>query len=127
MKKKLVDQYLKSVPEPQRSTLKKLRQTILKIEPNAKEVISYGMPAYKIDEGIICGFLSSKKHCSYFPFSGSVLKELVKETAKYDQAKATLRFEVDKPLPEALVRKLIRVRKKQMIEKNASQKITRKR
>jgi uncharacterized protein YdhG (YjbR/CyaY superfamily) len=125
MSKKLVDQYLKSVPEPQRSTLKKLRQTILKIEPKAKEVISYNMPAYKIDEGIICGFLSAKKHCSYFPFSGSVLKELVKETAKYDQSKGTLRFDIYKPLPEALVRKLIRVRKKHLIEKNASKKKTR--
>jgi uncharacterized protein YdhG (YjbR/CyaY superfamily) len=120
LSKKLVDQYLKSVPEPHRSTLKKLRQTILKIEPKAKEVISYGMPAYKIDEGIICGFLASKKHCSYFPFSGSVLKELVKDTAKYDHSKGTLRFEIDKPLPEVLVRKLIRVRKKQLNEKNAA-------
>ena len=125
MSKKLVDQYLKTVPEPHRSTLKKLRQTILKIEPKAKEVISYNMPAYQIDEGIICGFLSAKKHCSYFPFSGSVLKELVKETAKYDQAKGTLRFEIDKSLPEALVRKLIKVRKKQLIQKNESKKKSR--
>lgn len=125
MSKKLVDQYLKTVPEPQRSTLKKLRQTIRKIEPKAKEVISYGMPAYKIDDGIICGFLSAKKHCSYFPFSGSVLKELVKETAKYDQSKGTLRFDIGKPLPEALVRKLIRVRIKQLIEKNASKNMAR--
>ena len=117
MSKKLVDAYLKTVPEPQRSTLKKLRQTILKIEPNAKEVISYNMPAYKIEEGIICGFLSAKKHCSYFPFSGSVLKVLGKETAKYDQSAGTLRFAVDKSLPESLVRKLIRVRKKQLSEK----------
>ena len=125
MSKKLVDQYLKTVPEPQRSTLKKLRQTIRKIEPKAKEVISYGMPAYKIDDGIICGFLSAKKHCSYFPFSGSVLKELVKETAKYDQSKGTLRFDIGKQLPEALVRKLIRVRIKQLIEKNASKNMAR--
>ena len=117
MSRKLVDQYLKTVPEPHRSTLKKLRQTILKIEPNAKEVISYGMPAYKIDEGIICGFLASKKHCSYFPFSGSVLKDLVKETAKYDQSIGTLRFEVDKPLPQSLVRKLIKVKKIELLEK----------
>ena len=122
MSKKLVDQYLKTVPEPQRSTLKKLRQTILKIEPKAKEIISYNMPAYQIDEGIICGFLSAKKHCSYFPFSGSVLKELVKETVKYDQSKGTLRFDIGKPLPEALVRKLIKVRKKQLIQKNESKK-----
>jgi uncharacterized protein YdhG (YjbR/CyaY superfamily) len=117
MSRKLVDQYLKTVPEPHRSTLKKLRQTILKIEPKAKEVISYGMPAYKIDEGIICGFLASKKHCSYFPFSGSVLKDLVKETAKYDQSIGTLRFEVDKPLPQSLVRKLIKVKKTELLEK----------
>jgi uncharacterized protein YdhG (YjbR/CyaY superfamily) len=122
MSKKLVDQYLKTVPEPQRSNLKKLRQTILKIEPKAKEIISYNMPAYQIDEGIICGFLSAKKHCSYFPFSGSVLKELVKETVKYDQSKGTLRFDIGKPLPEALVRKLIKVRKKQLIQKIESKK-----
>ena len=122
MSKKLVDQYLKTVPEPQRSNLKKLRQTILKIEPKAKEIISYNMPAYQIDEGIICGFLSAKKHCSYFPFSGSVLKELVKETVKFDQSKGTLRFDIGKPLPEALVRKLIKVRKKQLIQKNESKK-----
>jgi uncharacterized protein YdhG (YjbR/CyaY superfamily) len=122
MSKKLVDQYLKTVPEPQRSNLKKLRQTILKIEPRAKEIISYNMPAYQIDEGIICGFLSAKKHCSYFPFSGSVLKELVKETVKYDQSKGTLRFDIGKPLPEALVRKLIKVRKKQLIQKIESKK-----
>ena len=122
MSKKLVDQYLKTVPEPQRSNLKKLRQTILKIEPKAKEIISYNMPAYQIDEGIICGFLSAKKHCSYFPFSGSVLKELVKETVKYDQSKGTLRFDIGKQLPEALVRKLIKVRKKQLIQKNESKK-----
>ena len=122
MSKKLVDQYLKTVPEPQRSNLKKLRQTILKIEPRAKEIISYNMPAYQIDEGLICGFLSAKKHCSYFPFSGSVLKELVKETVKYDQSKGTLRFDIGKPLPEALVRKLIKVRKKQLIQKNESKK-----
>jgi len=117
MSKKLVDSYLKSVPEPQRSTLKKLRKTILKIEPKAQEVISYNMPAYKIEEGIICGFLSAKKHCSYFPFSGSVLKELVKETAKYDQSAGTLRFRINKSLPESLVRKLIKVRKKQLLKK----------
>ncbi len=75
------------------------------------------MPAYKIDEGIICGFLSAKKHCSYFPFSGSVLKELVKETAKYDQSIGTLRFEVNKPLPQSLVRKLIKVKKIELLEK----------
>jgi uncharacterized protein YdhG (YjbR/CyaY superfamily) len=75
------------------------------------------MPAYKIEEGIICGFLSAKKHCSYFPFSGSVLKELVKETAKYDQSAGTLRFEINKSLPESLVRKLIKVRKKQLLKK----------
>ena len=75
------------------------------------------MPAYKIDEGIICGFLASKKHCSYFPFSGSVLKDLVKETAKYDQSIGTLRFEVDKPLPQSLVRKLIKVKKIELLEK----------
>ena len=114
MSKVLIDKYLKSLPEPQKSTLTKLRKTIKKIEPRAKEVISYNMPAFKIDEGIICGFLSAKKHCSYFPFSGKVLSELKTELKDYDQSTGTLRFPVDKPLPERLVKKLISVRKKQL-------------
>ena len=122
MSKVLIDKYLKSLPEPQKSTLTKLRKTIKKIEPKAKEVISYNMPAFKIEEGIICGFLSAKKHCSYFPFSGKVLSELKTELKDYDQSTGTLRFPVDKPLPERLVKKLISVRKKQLILENAKKK-----
>lgn len=120
MSKKLVDAYLKTVAEPQRSTLKKLRQTILKIEPNAKEVISYNMPAYKIQEGIICGYLAAKKHCSYYPFSGSVLPELKMELKDFEQSTGTLRFPVDVPLSEKLVRKLLLVRKKELIDKKTN-------
>lgn len=122
MSKILVDKYLKSLPEPQKSTLIRLRKTIKKIEPKAKEVISYNMPAFKIEEGIICGFLSAKKHCSYFPFSGKVLSELKTELKDYDQSTGTLRFAIDKPLPEKIVRKLISVRKKQLIFENAKKK-----
>ncbi len=122
MSKLFVDKYLKNLPEPQKTTLIKLRKTIMKIEPKAKEVISYNMPAYKIDEGIICGFLSAKKHCSYFPFSGKVLSELKEELKGFDQSTGTLRFDIDKPLPEKLVRKLISVRKKQLILENAKKK-----
>lgn len=122
MSKVLIDKYLKSLPEPQKSTLTKLRKTIKKIEPKAKEVISYNMPAFKIEEGIICGFLSAKKHCSYFPFSGKVLSELKTELKDYDQSTGTLRFAIDKPLPEKIVRKLISVRKKQLIFENAKKK-----
>jgi uncharacterized protein YdhG (YjbR/CyaY superfamily) len=123
LSKLLVDKYLKELPEPQKTTLTKLRKTIKKIEPKAKEVISYNMPAFKIEEGIICGFLSAKKHCSYFPFSGKVLPELKEELKDFDKSTGTLRFAIDKPLPEKLVRKLISVRKKQLILQNAKKKI----
>ncbi len=123
MSKLLVDKYLKELPEPQKTTLTKLRKTIKKIEPKAKEVISYNMPAFKIEERIICGFLSAKKHCSYFPFSGKVLPELKEELKDYDKSTGTLRFAIDKPLPEKLVKKLISVRKKQLILQNAKKKI----
>jgi len=122
LSKVLVDKYLKNLPEPQKSTLINLRKTIKKIEPKAKEVISYNMPAFKIDEGIICGFLSAKKHCSYFPFSGKVLPELKEELKDFDQSTGTLRFAVDKPLSEKLVRKLISARKRQLILENAKKK-----
>ena len=122
MSKVLIDRYLKNLPEPQKSTLTKLRKTIKKIEPKAKEVISYNMPAFKIDEGIICGFLSAKKHCSYYPFSGKVLSELKKDLKSYSTSTGTLRFEIAQPLSEKLVRKLIKIRKKHLISQSARKK-----
>ncbi len=110
MTAKAVDSHLAKIPEPQRSTLKALRKTILEIIPNAEQVISYGFPGFKIDGKVICGIDAFKNHCSYFPHSSLVIPELAHDLANYKTSKGALQFDIDKPLPKALVRKLIRTR-----------------
>lgn len=110
MSSKQVLAHLAKVPEPQRTTLLSLRETILEIIPEAEEVISYGFPGYRLDGKVICGFDAFKNHCSFFPHSSRVIPELEKELMNYKTSKGALQFAVDRPLPKALVRKLIKTR-----------------
>jgi len=105
-----VDQYLRGVDEPKRSTLEALRRTILEIAPDAEEVISYRVPAFRVGGKTIAGFAAFKDHLSYLPFSGSVLGQLADELKGYTMTKSSLHFSVDRPLPTSLVRDLIEVR-----------------
>jgi uncharacterized protein YdhG (YjbR/CyaY superfamily) len=105
-----VDEYLRGVEEPKRSTLQALRHTILEIVPDAEQVISYRVPAFRVHGKTIAGFAAFKDHLSYLPFSGSVLKELTDELQGYTMTKSALHFPVDRPLPKPLVEKLIAVR-----------------
>ena len=113
----VIDRHLKKFSGAQLETLQQLRETILSIVPNAKETISYGMPAFEIDGKVVAGFDGFKKHCSYFPHSGSVLEELDGFPEWCDVSKGTLKFPIGKKLPKTLVRNLISVRRKQIIEK----------
>lgn len=99
--------YLRSVPPAPRAVLQQLRSTIKAAAPDATEVISYGIPSFK-HHGYLVGFAAFKHHCSFFP--GTALTRFKKELASYETAKGTIRFTVDKPLPAALVRKLVKAR-----------------
>jgi uncharacterized protein YdhG (YjbR/CyaY superfamily) len=105
-----VDEYLRSLDEPKRSTLEALRRTILEIVSDAEQVISYRVPAFRVDGTPVAGFAAFKDHLSYLPFSGSVLAPLADELDSYTMTKSSLHFPVDRPLPKALVKKLIAVR-----------------
>jgi len=74
-----VDEYLRGIEEPKRSTLEALRRTILEIVPEAEQVISYEVPAFPVDGRIVAGFAAFKDHLSFLPFSGSVLPGLASE------------------------------------------------
>ena len=113
----VIDRHLKKFSGAQLETLQHLRETIHSLVPNAKETISYGMPAFEIDGKVVAGFDGFKKHCSYFPHSGSVLEELDGFPEWCDVSKGTLKFPIGKKLPKTLVRNLISVRRKQIIEK----------
>jgi uncharacterized protein YdhG (YjbR/CyaY superfamily) len=105
-----VDEYLSALKDPKRSTLQALRRTILEVIPDAEEVISYGVPAFKVGGKTMAGFAAFKNHLAYLPFSGSVLNRLPDEVAGFEMTKSSLHFPVDRPLPKALVKKLIEAR-----------------
>ena len=110
---KSVDEYLTAVPEPARSTLNKVRAAIRAAVPaEAEEVISYGMPAFRCN-GPLVYYAAFAEHCSFFPGSKSVIEQFKEELAGYSQAKGTIRFPLDKPLPAALVKKIVKVRVEQ--------------
>ena len=111
-----VDEYLAALDEPKRTTLERLRSTILGIVPEAEQCISYGMPAFRLDGKVVAGFAAFKNHLSYLPHSGSVLPELADDLVGYTRTKGALHFAVDKPLPKALVQKLIAVRRRQLVK-----------
>lgn len=106
-----VDEYLGAAPEPQRSTLRELRATLVSILPDAEEGMSYGVPALKVDGKAVAGYAYATRHCSYFPHSGSVLARVEPELLEgYDWSKGTLRFPVDEAPSAALVRRLVEIR-----------------
>jgi uncharacterized protein YdhG (YjbR/CyaY superfamily) len=109
-----VDEYLQGVGEPERSTLQRLRMTILEIVPDAEQVISYNIPAFRLNGKIVAGFAAFKDHLSYLPFSGSVFTQLGGELKGYAGTKSALHFGADEPLPRSLVERLIEVRRREI-------------
>jgi uncharacterized protein YdhG (YjbR/CyaY superfamily) len=106
---KTVDEYLAGVPEPARSTLKKTRATIRSVAPaDATEAISYQMPAFKY-KGMLLWYAAFADHCSLFP-GASVIAAFKDELKGYSTSKGSIRFPLDKPLPAALVKKLVKAR-----------------
>lgn len=105
-----VDKYLTSVDEPKRSSLQTLRRTILEVVPEAEQVISYRVPAFRVYGKVVAGFAAFNDHLSYLPFSGSVLNQLADQLTGYTMTKSALHFPIDQPLPRGLVEDLIAVR-----------------
>jgi len=105
-----VKKHYDNAPSPQRETMLEMRERILSIIPKAEEVVSYGMPAFRLDGVIVAGVLANKKHVGYYPFSGSILRLFPEELAKYTTTKSAIHVPVDKPLTKTLIAKLIKAR-----------------
>src|SRR5437870_6014511 len=106
---KNVDEYLAGLPEPARSTLNKIRAAIRSaVPPEATETISYRIPAVKYN-GILVWFAAFSNHCSLFPTS-SVIEAFKNDLKRYSTSKGTIHFPADKPLPTALIKKLVKAR-----------------
>jgi uncharacterized protein YdhG (YjbR/CyaY superfamily) len=107
-----IDQYMAGVPEPARTTLKKMRTAIRSALPSdATETISYRIPAFK-RKNILVWFAAFSDHCSLFP-TASVIAEFKDELKGYSTSKGTIHFPLDKPPPIALIKKIVKVRVKQ--------------
>jgi uncharacterized protein YdhG (YjbR/CyaY superfamily) len=104
-----VDEYLERVPEPARTTLKKIRTVIRSVAPpEATEGISYGMPTFKY-KGMLASFAAFSDHCSLFPGAGPTI-EFKDELKNFQTSKGTIRFAPNKPLPATLLKRLMKAR-----------------
>jgi len=110
-KPKTHDDYLAAVTEDKRGALRKLRKAIKRAAPKAEECISYQVPAFRLNGKFLVAYGAATNHCAFYP--GSTVKALKDELKSYDTSKGTIRFSADKPLPSALVRKLVRLRIKE--------------
>ena len=108
-KPKTIDEYLAALSADKRAALEKLRKTIRAAAPKAEECISYGIAAYR-QNGMLVGFGATAKHCAFYLMSSATVEAHKGELKGYDTSKGTIRFPAAKPLPAALVRKLVKAR-----------------
>ena len=117
---KNVDEYIAAQPKDVQAILNKVRSTIKLVAPNAEEVISYQMPAYK-QNGMVVFFAGCKNHIGFYP-TGSGIEYFKNEIAKYKWSKGAIQFPLDKPMPLALIKKIVKFKLKENEEKAALKK-----
>jgi uncharacterized protein YdhG (YjbR/CyaY superfamily) len=105
-----IDEYLADVKPDQRSVLATLRKSIHSVAPEAEECISYGIPAFRLNGRSLVFFGAWANHCSFYPGSSTTLKNFRTDLKPFQVTKGTIRFSPDKPLPIALVKKLLKAR-----------------
>jgi uncharacterized protein YdhG (YjbR/CyaY superfamily) len=111
-----VDLYIQQFPAATQKQLNKLRSIIKAAAPDAEEMISYKMPAYKL-HGMLVYFAGYKAHVGFYP-TPSGIKSFLPKLKGYKCSKAAVQFPIDKPLPESLIKEIVAFR----IKENASKK-----
>ncbi len=104
-----IDEFLAKLSDDKRAALMKLRKTIRAAVPEAEECISYGIPAFRLGGKFFVGFGASAHHCAFYP-GGLSTAFRSRELKQYDTSRGTIRFQPEKPLPAALVRKIVKTR-----------------
>jgi uncharacterized protein YdhG (YjbR/CyaY superfamily) len=105
----VIDDYLSAVTLEHKEALERIRGIVHETVPDAEEVISYGMPAFKVGGTYLIGFAAFTDHLGIFPTPGPI-EELKDRLGEYKLAKGTIQFTLDKPLPEALIKEIIQCR-----------------
>ncbi len=106
---KTVGEYISSFPNSIKIKLKQIRQIVREESPEAVELISYQMPAFKLNKRILIYYAAWKDHVAIYPYPNSVVK-FKKELSKYKTSKSTVQFTLDKPLPIKLIHNIIKFR-----------------
>ena len=115
---KNIDEYIAGFPPEIQEKLEKIRATIRKAAPKAEEAISYMMPTFKL-HGNLVHFAAFKNHIGFYP-APSGIEEFREELSAYEGSKGAIRFPLDKPLPLALIGKIVKFRVKKNLEKAAA-------
>jgi len=105
-----VEEYLAELPEDRRLVVESMRQTAKAGAPDAVELISYDMPALKLDGRFLVSYAAFKRHYSLFPASGVVIETLGADIAPYLAGRGTIQFPIARPVPLDLVRRVVEVR-----------------
>ena len=106
-----VEEYLESLPDDRREPVELLRRTIKAAAPEAEESIAYDMPALRSHGGqFLVSYAAFKNHYSLFPASGAVVEALGEELTPFLAGKGTIRFPASRPIPAALVTKIVEIR-----------------
>jgi uncharacterized protein YdhG (YjbR/CyaY superfamily) len=105
-----IDEYLVGVKVDQRVALEKLRKTIRTVAPEAEECISYGLAAFRLNGRPLVAFGAWANHCAFYPMSSTIVKAFQDQLTGFETSKGTIRFSTNKPLPTALVKKLVKAR-----------------
>jgi len=119
-----ITSYIASCPTQSHELLNKLRNFILQEVPQAEEVISYKMPAYKLN-GMLVYFAGYEKHIGFYP-TGSGIKHFEQEIQNYKYSKGTIQFPLDQELPYDLIRRIIQFRVQEIELKLAAKKLSKK-
>jgi uncharacterized protein YdhG (YjbR/CyaY superfamily) len=110
-----IDEYIGTFPKDIRSELESIRKAVKEEAPDAKEVISYGMPAFKLNR-VLVYFAAQRKHIGFYP-TASGISAFEEELSQFKHSKGAVQFPIDEPVPLELVRKVVRFRVKEDMAK----------
>jgi uncharacterized protein YdhG (YjbR/CyaY superfamily) len=113
---KTVDEYFSVFPTTTKSVLMRMREAIRQAAPQAEELISYNMPAFKFRGSVLVYYAAYEKHIGLYP-TASPMRVFHKELADYKTSKGAIQFPIGKPIPVTLVKKIVKFRMNENLEK----------